>query len=617
MPARRAWASRGAAGAAVLSLLFSALTPLAMASEVVDDETTPGSVDLQYTERSPDSPSEDTFGGPSEDPPWYTSEDTESEPAPEDVAEELTEPDDVPPTAEAETDVVEDAQSGSEESEPPDEAIAFTSALPLPQGVTRAGGGSRYETAVALSKRLFPTGGASTVFVASGTSFADGLALGALASFRGGPLLLVSSTSVPAVVKSEISRLQPDEIIVAGGEGAVSEAALATLMTITPEVRRLAGSDRYATAAAIAAEFPEGSGAMIATGVTFPDALVASAASSRNGGGGPVILTRGFTASAEALESLRELKPSQVTIVGGTWSSANLAKIGEAAGKTPSVTKGADRYATSAAVAQKFWPSPSPAIIYATGADYADAMAAVPIARAYGAPILLTNKLCRPKSILAPASVQSRVLVVGGTGAIADGAVTKTCPVLPPLVSQSSGYYRFGMSHRAQQTNYYCGPATAEMILSRLGYGYSKSGLPLSQYNLGRKEFLKTNIDGRTLFEEARMSVGMNAWMGKNLYAQMWKPSSAQFRSKVSASFTATGRPVVVDTQEWSGGAHYNGHPAYSTFSHLLPVEGYNPSSDQLIMLDSASHFYPASKPSFTHGLSNFTQFLQRYGIYY
>ena len=534
-----------------------------------------------------------------------------------------TEPEPVP------TDTTQDAQLLDEDGEEQPELGSagettlapkgsFSAVLPLATGSTRASGSDRYGTAVALSERLFPqAGGAQTVFIASGNSFADGLALSALASYVGGPLLLTATSSVPPAVVAEIRRLSPQEIVVAGGEGAVSDAAFAKLEGLAPQVRRVSGPDRYATAAAIAAEFPQGSGAMLATGVTFPDALVASAASHKNGGGGPVLLTRGFTASPEALEALRELKPSEVTIVGGTWSSSSLEKIRQASGTKPDVRKGADRYATSAAVAQKFWPAKSSTVIYATGATYPDAMAAGPVARAYDAPVLLMTRACRPKAILTQASAQSKVLIVGGSGAIATGATSKTCPVLPAVVSQSSGYYRFSMTHRAQETNYYCGPATAQMILSRLGYNHSKSGLALTQYNLGRSEFLKTNVDGRTRFRDSRMSVGMNAWTGKTLYAQMWTPTTSQFRAKVSASFTSTGRPVVVDTQEWSGGAHYNGHPAYSTFSHLLPVEGYNPSTDTLIMLDSASHFYSASQKSFTHSLSGFTQFLQQFGIYY
>ncbi len=506
------------------------------------------------------------------------------------------------------------------EPEPPSTVVQgeFTSAIPLARGIARAGGSNRYDTAVNLSQRLFPgTSTAPAVLIASGSVFSDGLTLGALASYMGAPLLLTMKDSVPTSVVNEISRLQPSVIYVAGGSLTVSDSVIEVLEGLAPSVERLAGANRYQTAEAIAAKFPEGSGAMIATGTNFPDALVASSASAKNGGGGPVLLTNGSSINAEVERALSRLNPSEVTIVGGTWSASNLSKIESAAGKAPVLLTGRDRYATSAAVAQHFLPGRRTSIIFATGETFPDALAAVPASKAYNAPILLTKKECKPKSVAAAATSQTYVLVASGTTWIAQGAVTRTCPVLPPVVSQSEGFYRFGMTHRNQINGYYCGPATGEMILSRLGYPHSPSGLALNQPNLARDAYLMTDYYGRTAWVAQAMSRGLNNWMGKDLYVQHAAPSSTTFRSVVTKSFTTTGRPVVVDTQEWSGGVHYNGHPAYSTFSHLMPVEGYNPATDTLIALDPASHFYAASQPSFKYNLGAFTGFLQSFGIYY
>ncbi|WP_099332143.1 cell wall-binding repeat-containing protein [Actinomyces minihominis] len=494
----------------------------------------------------------------------------------------------------------------------------FTGATPLARGISRAGGQNRYSTAVNLSQRLFPgTSTAPAVFIASGGSFSDGLTLGALASYMGGPLLLTMTNTVPTSVVNEIKRLQPSVIYVAGGNLVISDSVIQVLKGLAPRVERLAGTNRFQTAEAIAAKFPVGSGAMIATGTDFPDALVASSASAKNGGGGPVLLTNGFVSSPVVEQALSRLMPSAVTIVGGTWSASNLNRITSAAGTSPVLLSGRDRYATSAAVAQHYWSERRTSIIYATGVTFPDAMASVPASKAYDAPILLTQKECRPKTVAAAAASQTYVLVTGGSVAISEGAVTKTCPVLPSVVSQSEGFYRFGMSHRNQINGYYCGPATGEMILSRLGYPRSPSGLALNQQNLAKDAYLMTNRYGRTAWVAQAMSRGLNQWMGKNSYVQHAAPSSTIFRSVVTKSFTTTGRPVVVDTQEWSGGVHYNGHPANSTFSHLMPVEGYNPATDTLIALDPASHFYAASQPSFKYKLGAFTGFLQSFGIYY
>ena len=494
----------------------------------------------------------------------------------------------------------------------------YTEATPIAKGVNRTGGSTRYETSVQMSKRLFPgTQRPDAVFIASGSSYADGLTLGALAAASGGPLLLVQPNAVPAVVEKEIKRLAPQQIYVAGGTGAVSAGVFQKLETLAPNVQRLAGPSRYETAETIAAAFPVGSGAMLATGTSFPDALVASAASVKNGGGSAVLLTRGFKSSEEALRGLQRLKPSAVAVIGGSWSSASLNAIKTASGRTPETISGKDRYATSAAVAKRFFTEGAPTAIYASGADFADAMVAVPASAAYDAPILLAKKNCKPSSVTAATDKQSRVLLVGGTSVLTNGSATETCPVLPAVVSQSGGYYRFNMLHSNQINGYYCGPASAEMILRRLGYTKSVHGVTLSQSNLAKSQYLATDAWGRTAWADARMSKGLNAWTGKSQWVQKAAPNTSTFRSRVSASFTSTGRPVVVDTQEYSGGQHYNGHPSYSTFSHLMPIEGYNPGTDTIIMLDPAEHFYAASKPSFTHNLASFVSYLQAFGMYY
>ena len=61
---------------------------------------------------------------------------------------------------------------------------------PIPDGVTRLSGASRYETAVAVSQRHAP--GVPVAFVASGADFPDALAAASAAALAGGPLLLTS-----------------------------------------------------------------------------------------------------------------------------------------------------------------------------------------------------------------------------------------------------------------------------------------------------------------------------------------------------------------------------------------------------------------------------------------
>jgi putative cell wall-binding protein len=89
--------------------------------------------------------------------------------------------------------------------------------------VTRIAGADRYQTAVNLSAATWPTAN-HHVFIASGTTFPDGLVGGAVAGERGSPLLLVPPTHLPANVAAEIERLGPDDVTIFGGTGVVSQA---------------------------------------------------------------------------------------------------------------------------------------------------------------------------------------------------------------------------------------------------------------------------------------------------------------------------------------------------------------------------------------------------------
>jgi hypothetical protein len=96
------------------------------------------------------------------------------------------------------------------------------------------------------------------VYVATGLNFPDALGGGPVAAVHDGPILLVRQDSIPASTAAELSRLNPDKIVILGGTGVVSAGVATTLASYTTgAVERLSGADRYETAAAIsAANFP-------------------------------------------------------------------------------------------------------------------------------------------------------------------------------------------------------------------------------------------------------------------------------------------------------------------------------------------------------------------------
>jgi putative cell wall-binding protein len=190
----------------------------------------------------------------------------------------------------------------------------------------REPGTNRFDTAARVSantyKALPPV-----AYVATGDDFADALAGGAAGARNKGPLLLVRRDSVPPETGNELARLKPGRIVVLGGPGAVSDATFNALKAYAGNVTRVAGANRYETAALLArSEF--GSligGLVIATGQAFPDAVAAGAA------GYPILLVPSTGAApAEVKAALDALKPLGVLVLGGPGavSDTTLASLG-------------------------------------------------------------------------------------------------------------------------------------------------------------------------------------------------------------------------------------------------------------------------------------------------
>ena len=195
-------------------------------------------------------------------------------------------------------------------------AWSFTTGKSTP----RIAGDDRFGTAAAVSRASFDAA-VPVVYIADGTTFPDALAGGPAARVGGGPLLLTAPGSLPAATTTELTRLTPGRIVVLGGTGAVSASVEHALDAYTTGiVTRLAGPDRYATAAAVSASaFPAGASvAYVATGETFPDALAAGAAAAR--AGAPILLVEPNALPGATAAELARLGPDQIVVMGGTGS---------------------------------------------------------------------------------------------------------------------------------------------------------------------------------------------------------------------------------------------------------------------------------------------------------
>src|SRR5699024_6180544 len=156
--------------------------------------------------------------------------------------------------------------------------------------VTRLGGKDRYATNKKINQYTQP-GFPSTserALVATGTGFADAVAMGPIAYSDNAPLILVRGDSLGTSAQNQLEEFSPKLVAIAGGERSVSSSVEESIkdMSAVDIVRRYAGDDRTGTAAAIA-EWAAGQGdevddleynedtVLLANGAYYADALVA------------------------------------------------------------------------------------------------------------------------------------------------------------------------------------------------------------------------------------------------------------------------------------------------------------------------------------------------------
>jgi putative cell wall-binding protein len=258
--------------------------------------------------------------------------------------------------------------------------------------INRIQGSDRFATArlIATSTDLGTAFGdlkTKTVVIARGDNFPDALAASYLAGRNGVPIFLTNTASVPNDTVQALKYHGVTNVVLVGGTTAIStgvEAFLDALPTYdfgsntanaaTIAVTRIQGSDRYATARAVA-EFP-GLGltssadgglnavcnplktAIVASGENFPDALSAGGLA-YNGleggcgsGGLPLLLTNPTGLNPATVAALTNLNIKQVILMGGTGAVNDATKAGiESLGITVVRVFGPTRQDTAVALA--------------------------------------------------------------------------------------------------------------------------------------------------------------------------------------------------------------------------------------------------------------------------
>ena len=242
--------------------------------------------------------------------------------------------------------------------------------------VTRIAGPNRYSTAAKIAIAAFP-GGATTAYLANGTTYPDGVAAGPVAALNSAPLLLTKASSLPGETVRALRDLGVASVVVLGGENAVS-AEVASQLGDVYAVTRVAGATRSATAAAISASAFSGpvDVVYVATSTNFPDALVGGPAA--YAGAGPILLTDPDQLSPATETEVARLQPDRIVILGGTAAVAASVEDSLSIHAPVSRLAGRDRYATAAAIA-KTLPQPPARIYVTTGLNFPDAVAGTPL----------------------------------------------------------------------------------------------------------------------------------------------------------------------------------------------------------------------------------------------
>jgi len=239
-----------------------------------------------------------------------------------------------------------------------------------------------------------------------------------------------------------------------------------------PTITRVSGADRYATAAALSkATFPTAGVPVVylASGSDFADA--ASAAPAAAVQGGPLLLTTASSVPQATLTELQRLKPKKIVVVGGTGAISDAAAQAASKATGAPVTRlgGADRYATSEAIAKTVFPNATTAFV-ATGADYPDALSAGSAAGVLKAPVLLSRgTLSTPdaalNSYLAASPKIASVHVIGGTGVVSSAVTTGIRPAVGTVktVDRVAGADRY-LTSNAITAEFF--PTTAKAFLA-------------------------------------------------------------------------------------------------------------------------------------------------------
>lgn len=257
---------------------------------------------------------------------------------------------------------------------------------------TRIAGRNRQLTAVEVSKTLFEK--ADTVMLTSSDKMVDALASSPYVVGKNAPTLLVEKDSIMDEVLQEIKRLNPSQIIIAGGKTVVSEKVEDQIKQLGIKPQRIAGADRFETAVKLGEQIRANSTnkkeIILVNGFNNIDALTAGSLASKLNI--PILLTQSDQLNEITEKAIKDWRIEKVTIIGGkTQVSEAIEEKLQNSGLKVDRIAGRTRVDTALEVA-KTVNKTADKVIFANKTAYPDALIAPYLSKAEQAPIILIDK---------------------------------------------------------------------------------------------------------------------------------------------------------------------------------------------------------------------------------
>ena len=208
---------------------------------------------------------------------------------------------------------------------------------------------------------------------------------------------------------------------------------------------RISGASRYQTNTLLTSgTYDRSDEVVIATGTGFADALAAGAvAASRDA---VLLLSDPKTLPGTVATEIRRLGATRAIVAGGPAAiDSGVVSFLESMGLAVERVGGMDRFETAVLLSRTTFDATTDTVYVATGLNYPDALASVPLAASRRSPVLLVgdelsaivkNEILRLKP--------DRVVILGGTAAVSSQVQSEIAAITPAAVSRIAQPDRYG-----------------------------------------------------------------------------------------------------------------------------------------------------------------------------